>query len=400
MASLVNTLIGEYRVLSLLGTGGMGEVYQAKHTHLGRLIAIKVLLPGQTDSNTLRRFYGEAGIQASLRHPGVAEYLGFYEYQGRPCILMEYVNGETIADILQRRGAFAPREAVVILKAVAEVVSHFHGLGVVHRDIKSNNIKITSAGDVKVLDFGIARFQSATYTTTGTVIGTPAALAPEQVRGQTATQATDVWQLGVLAYEMLTRNLPYEGGNLTELYARILNAPYRPVSDFQRVPDNLERIVRRCLQKDPSKRFLSGTELLTALEKLEPENSVEQAKPKESSPSGTRVRLRLMARWTALVVSTVLLPVFALRFCSGQSEFHSLGASVDSKTVIVDTFNGKADVFRNGELIGRTPFELHAKPGAKVDLLLRRQGYKDLPVHFDITERKMYTYTMESMGER
>ena len=400
MASLINTLIGEYRVLTLLGTGGMGEVYQARHTHFGHLIAIKALLPGQTDSSTLRRFYGEASIQASLRHPGVAEYLGFYEHQGRPCILMEYVNGETIADILRRRGIFAPKEAIVILSSVAEVAAHFHGLGVVHRDIKSSNIKITSTANVKILDFGIARFQSTRYTTTGTVVGTPAVLSPEQVRGNTATPATDVWQLGVLAYEMLTGTLPFQGDNLTELYARILNAPYRPISDFQPAPSKLEKIVTCCLQKDPRKRFASGKELVDALDHLQQESRVVSAKPKTGSSPSTSIRLRVAVLWTAAVLSLVVVAALAFRLLEGTTDLQDVHASTESKTVIVDTFNGKAEVFRDGSQIGLTPYELHAKAGQKVDLLLRRPGYKDLPVHFEVTERKMYTYTMESSGER
>ena len=397
MASLVNTLIGEYRVTNLLGTGGMGEVYQAKHTHLGHHIAIKVLLPGQTDSNTLRRFYGEASIQASLRHPGVAEYLGFYECQGRPCILMEYVSGETIAAILERRGPFAPKEATVILHSVAEVVEHFHKLGVVHRDIKSSNIKVNSTGSVKVLDFGIARFQSTTYTTTGTVIGTPAVLAPEQVRGQTATEATDIWQMGVLAYEMLTGKLPFAGGNLTELYAQILNAPLRPVSSFQPVPSTLEKVIKTCLQKDSGKRYASGKQLVEALDRLESGNKVEVPQ-KTRSPESRKLQFRAIAQWAGALLILFLLLGFGVHFYDNRTPIPQ--PSLGQNTVMVDTFNGMAEVFQDGQLVGRTPYELHARTGQKVDLLLRRQGFKDLPVHFEVTERRMYTYTMEAAGER
>ena len=234
MSSLVNALIGEYLVTDFVGEGGMGEVYKATHTHIGRVIAIKVLSQGVTDPNTVRRFYDEAGIQASLRHPGVAEYLGFYEYRGRPCILMEFVDGETIASILNRRGAIPPSEAFRIACATSEVVAHFHKNGVLHRDIKSGNVKINSAGAIKVLDFGIARFQNTQkLTSAGMVIGTPGILAPEQVRGREVTPATDVWQLGILMYEMLTGKLPFGADNPSALYAQILNADYPPVSRVQ-----------------------------------------------------------------------------------------------------------------------------------------------------------------------
>ena len=402
MASLVNELVGEYLVSELLGSGGMGEVYKATHQHLGRLIAIKVLLPGQTDGNTVRRFYGEASIQASLRHPGIAEYLGFYEFQGRPCILMEYVNGETLSAILARRGPFAPKEAVVILRAVVDVVAHFHGLGVVHRDIKSSNIKINSEGDVKVLDFGIARFQSTTYTTAGMVIGTPAVLAPEQVRGQIATKATDVWQLGVLAYEMLTGRMPFEASSVTELWALILNADFTPVARLHPgVPPRLEKIVHRCLQKDPTKRFASGKELQAALDEVEGKPS---SLPAESPSAKVHAPYRLIAACVLVVILGVVVGVAGFHSNAGSSPGAapqaSLAASTDLRTVVVDTSNGSAEVFREGQLVGNTPYELHTKDGEKVDLLLRRDGYKDIPVQFEVTERKMYTYTMEPVGGR
>ena len=225
MSSLINACIGEYRITELLGAGGMGEVYKAVHLHLNRVIAIKILLSDLTDSPTLRRFYNEAKIQASLRHPGVAEYLGFYEFQGRPCILMDYVDGETLLSTITRRCTLPVDEAMRIGRDVTAVAAHFHSLGVVHRDIKSNNIKITTTGQVKLLDFGIARSQAVTTATReGFVVGTPTILAPEQIRGHRVTPATDIWQLGVLFYEMLAGHLPFEATSAVELYAQIQNA--------------------------------------------------------------------------------------------------------------------------------------------------------------------------------
>jgi serine/threonine-protein kinase len=272
MASLVNALIGEYRVTELLGAGGMGEVYKAKHTRLARVIAIKVLSAGTADASLLRRFYGEANIQASLRHPGVAEYLGFYEYQGRPCILMEYVDGETLAAIIERRGPLPAAEAYRIARSLAAVIAHFHAQGVVHRDIKSNNVKINSAGTVKVLDFGIARLESTHRSTSaGMLVGTPVIAAPEQVKGGQVTPATDVWQLGVLMYEMLTGRLPFQGTDSSELFLQIVNADFTPISHSQHsVPRDFEKIINRCLQKDPLKRYASGRLVLAALDAADP----------------------------------------------------------------------------------------------------------------------------------
>ena len=213
MRSLMNQTIGEYRVVAFLGAGGMGEVYRAVHTRLGRVIAIKVLTQPVEGGNQLQRFYNEAAVQASLRHPAVAEYYGMHEVDGRPCILMEYVDGETVHDRMRVRGPFPASEAVRVLLAVTDAVAHLHDQGVVHRDLKSGNVKITSAGQVKLLDFGIARGpRTARMTQTGAVIGTLENLSPEQISGGEADARSDVWALGVLLYEMITGRLPFESG--------------------------------------------------------------------------------------------------------------------------------------------------------------------------------------------
>ena len=411
MASLVNALIGEYLVTDLLGAGGMGEVYRATHTHLGRVIAIKVLSAGQSDPKTVRRFCGEAAIQASLRHPGVAEYLGFYEYQGHPCILMEYVDGETLSGILERRGGLPASEALGIACALAAVVAHFHRQGVLHRDIKSSNVKISSAGTVKVLDFGIARLQtSRNLTSTGMVVGTPGILAPEQVKGQGLTPATDVWQLGALMYEMLTGRMPFEASDGPELYAQILNAEITPVSGLQpSVPAGFEKIISRCLQKDPAKRFASGEDLLVALQALEHRKNLPAQSP---APSSTRriplLRLGVIAASAIVVIAVV---VGAMRGYRPSPQTPTTMACFEGSspvgspteelmTVRVDTFEGSAQVFCNDQLVGTTPFSLQTRVGDKVHILLRREGSKDLDKHFEVTERSVYTFVMDSTGER
>ncbi|HMD41393.1 MAG TPA: serine/threonine-protein kinase [Candidatus Acidoferrum sp.] len=413
MSSLVNALIGEYLVTDFVGEGGMGEVYKATHTHIGRVIAIKVLSQGVTDPNTVRRFYDEAGIQASLRHPGVAEYLGFYEYRGRPCILMEFVDGETIASILNRRGAIPPSEAFRIACATSEVVAHFHKNGVLHRDIKSGNVKINSAGAIKVLDFGIARFQNTQkLTSAGMVIGTPGILAPEQVRGREVTPATDVWQLGILMYEMLTGKLPFGADNPSALYAQILNADYPPVSRVQTtIAPSFEKALNRCLQKDPAKRFASGSELLMALQGTQKrkDGSIPDAKPE--SPVARKIpflRLGVILGGAAVFIA---LAIGVLRGYHPSAEGSPIGACfegtsgtdaerAEKMTVRLDTFEGSAQVFCKDQLVGVTPLTLQAGTGDKIHVVLRREGYKDLEKRFDVTERKVYTFVMERIEER
>lgn len=415
MASLLNVLIGEYRVSELLGAGGMGEVYKATHTHFGRVIAVKVLTSGESDPATVKRFYSEAKIQASLRHPGVAEYLGFYEYHGRPCILMEYVDGLTIASMLERRGALPPQEAFRIAQAIAAVVAHFHEHGVLHRDIKTNNIKICSDGRVKVLDFGIARLQSTrNLTSTGVVIGTPGMLAPEQVIGHTVTPATDVWQFGVMVYEMLSGRLPFRADNTRELYAQILNAKPAPLALLQPAPSpGFEKVVNRCLQKDPGKRYASGRELLAALDALEGRKEPAPAPAPRFEPRvdvKTPVSLRLVGAIAGGAVVLIAIIVGVVQWSRPTTADLGISPCVEPssetetssgemRTVTLSTVGVSAQVFCGGHLVGMTPYPLKAKVGDKVKLMLRSDGYKPKDLSFNVTERAEYNESLDRVGE-
>jgi eukaryotic-like serine/threonine-protein kinase len=407
--SFENAWIGEYRITELLGAGGMGEVYKAVHVHLGRVIAVKALSPGLADTASLHRFYAEANIQASLQHPGVAEYLGFHECQGRPCILMEFVDGETLASIL-KRGPLPIRDAARIMREIASVAAHFHAQGVVHRDLKSHNIKVTSAGRVKVLDFGIARYQNADrLTRTGAVIGTPQSLAPEQVRGEGATQAADVWQLGVLFYELLTGRLPFQADTTHETFARILNAPCPSVIQSRSdTPPALERILARCLEKDPARRYHSGGELYRALEEWEASAELPAAPPRD--------RRALIASLAGVAVLAAIFGIVQLVrdgsdnpappgtaapvSVSPQPPPDAAPAVIGAETVTVDTMDGVADVYREGRLVGTTPFRVEARQGERIELTLRRNGFKDRAVEFEPSQRHEYTYTLEPLQGR
>ncbi|MBZ5547097.1 MAG: serine/threonine protein kinase [Acidobacteriia bacterium] len=390
MPSLLNATIGEYRLVEFLGAGGMGEVYRALHTKLGRVVAIKILSdPGQ-DRSLLERSYNEARIQASLQHPAIAAFYGFYEYQGRPCILMEYIAGESLAERIRRQGALEITEALGILQRVTGAIAHIHQQGIIHRDLKSNNIKITPAGEVKILDFGIARApHTARVTKIGAVIGTADNLAPEQLEGQEADTRSDVWALGVLMYEMLTGRLPFEGSNLPELYAKICSVQYPPASALNPlVSPTLERILQRCLRRDPNQRYPSASELHDELASLS-----------DHTPKlGGHRRLGLWAGGAAAaLVVLVLLLVWAGSPSAPSAPVQSSASAQDAqlKTITVDVVSGTAEVYRNDRRVGSTPFQLSARVGEKVELDLKQQGFQDLKVAFDVTERPTYSYTMQ-----
>src|SRR5919205_3289643 len=190
-----NQTVGEYRIVDFIGAGGMGEVYRALHSKIGRVAAVKVLTQTSQATDFAERFSNEARIQASLQHPNIATLYDFCEVGGQPCIIMEYVDGQTVAERIEAFRAPLPlHEAAHVFEKVCEAIDYVHRNGVLHRDIKSNNIKVASDGKVKLLDFGIAKAQNAQQqlTQTGSVVGTLQYLAPELIRGGAADAGGDI----------------------------------------------------------------------------------------------------------------------------------------------------------------------------------------------------------------
>src|SRR5215471_18975688 len=265
--NMIGTTIGEYRVLDHLGAGGMGEVYRAIHSKIGRVVAVKVLTSAGHNPAMTDRFLNEARIQAGLHHPNIATLYDFCEFQGQPCIIMEYVDGQTLELRIKSFGRLPRSEAVFIIQAVAHAIKYIHDHGIVHRDIKSNNIKITAAGDVKLLDFGIAKSASTpSLTLDGSVVGTLQYLSPEQIRGGNADARSDIWALGVVLYEMVTGRAPFEATTIGDLCDKITKASYTAPSMLcGGLPREIESIISRCLKKNPADRYQSMKEMLGSL---------------------------------------------------------------------------------------------------------------------------------------
>jgi serine/threonine-protein kinase len=262
--------LGEYRITQFLGAGGMGEVYRGEHAKLGRSAAIKVLLSTVTDESFTQRFFNEARLQANLHHPNIAALYDFQEIGGQLCIFMEYVDGVSLEDVVNAR-SLAVEDALGIFAFIVEAVGFIHSHGIVHRDIKSQNVKLTADGKPKLLDFGIAKDSSAAHglTQTGGVIGTPHYLAPEQLDGKPATAQADIWALGVLLYEMLTGDMPFQGETLAGLVLQITTAQFAaPETLNPAVSRDVSRIVSRCLKKNLSERYHTTDELLTDVRKV------------------------------------------------------------------------------------------------------------------------------------
>jgi serine/threonine-protein kinase len=247
---------GRYRMGALLATGGMGEVWAADDLLLDRPVAVKLLggaLAG--DGRAAERLRREARAAARLAHPNIARVLDLGEEGGRPYLVMELLEGESLAARLSRAGAMAPAEAAEVVAAVAGALEAAHRAGVVHRDVKPGNVFLTSDGEVKVLDFGIASAAGEAALTTGDLLGTAAYLAPERVLGHRATPAADVYALGVVLYELLAGRRPFEAGSDIELAMAHVNARPAPLGRLAPgTPDFLAAACDRAMAKDPAAR--------------------------------------------------------------------------------------------------------------------------------------------------
>src|SRR5882762_11562441 len=213
-------LAGRYRVLRRLGTGGMGTVYLAEHVHLGRLTAIKLLCPPLCahDPGAEQRFRQEALLVARVRHPSVAQVYDFDRLpDGQFLLAMEYVPGETVAQHLKRGGPFPLPEAIRVLRVVADGLNHVHWIGILHGDLKPQNIMLGAGGDVKLLDFGVAHEMAQLVPASAFQPGTLAYMSPDQLLGDALGPASDIDGLGVVFYEMLTGRLPHAGTTVAEL---------------------------------------------------------------------------------------------------------------------------------------------------------------------------------------
>ena len=266
------TRIGAYEVLEPIGSGGMGDVYRARDTKLHREVALKVLLAHlATDPDHLARLRREAQVLAALNHPSIAQIYGLEESDSTHCIAMELVDGETLAERV-RRGPVPVDEALRIAGDIAEALETAHDKGIVHRDLKPANVMVTPEGQVKVLDFGLAKalepdpavasdskvaatITSPTMTRMGIILGTAAYMSPEQAKGRAADKRSDVWAFGCVLYELLTGMRAFEGEDVPDTLAFVISKEPDWSALPERTPPGIRRLINRCLQKDRVRRL-------------------------------------------------------------------------------------------------------------------------------------------------
>src|SRR5215813_3960742 len=290
MTFAIGTWVGPYEILSPLGAGGMGEVYRGRDTRLNREVAIKVLPASfSNDADRLTRFEQEARATSALNHPNILTVHDFGTHDGSPYLVAELLEGENLRAQLNE-GAIAYRKAIDYAQQIASGLAAAHAKNIVHRDLKPENIFVTADGRLKILDFGLAKLRpkrvepagsgvatQRAITDPGTVIGTVAYMSPEQVRGQEADYRSDIFSFGVILYEMLSGRRAFTGDSAIEVMNAILKEEPEDLTETNaKISPALERIVRRCLEKKPERRFQSTSDLCFAIESL-------------SMPSGSRL---------------------------------------------------------------------------------------------------------------
>ncbi|MDQ3646070.1 MAG: Stk1 family PASTA domain-containing Ser/Thr kinase, partial [Actinomycetota bacterium] len=261
-------LHGRYRVEDQIATGGMGSVYSATDERLGRRVAVKLLKPDlAADAHFVERFRREARAAAALSHPNIAGVFDYGEEEGHHFIVMEFVDGPDLAQLLRQEGPMSPERAQQVGVQTAEALAHAHAAGVVHRDIKPANVMLDGDGRVKVTDFGIARAAGdSTMTGTGSMLGTANYISPEQAQGRKIGPASDVYSLGIVLYEMLTGSVPFTADSPIGVAMRHISDPVPAPSELNpEVPASLDRIVARATAKRPEDRFRDAKEMGAAL---------------------------------------------------------------------------------------------------------------------------------------
>jgi len=267
-----STFAGRYQIIDELGKGGMGKVYRVLDKKLNEEVALKLIKPEiSSDKKTVERFSNELKISRKIIHKNIARMFDLNEEKGTHYITMEYVRGEDLKRLIRKIGQLGAGQAIPIAKQICEGLEEAHRLGVVHRDLKPQNVMVDEDGNARIMDFGIARSpESKGITGAGVMIGTPEYMSPEQVEGKETDQRSDIYSLGIILYEMVTGRVPFEGDTPFTVGVKHKSEPPKDPKELNsQIPEDLSRVILKCLEKDKEQRYQSASEARSELENSE-----------------------------------------------------------------------------------------------------------------------------------
>jgi serine/threonine protein kinase/Flp pilus assembly protein TadD len=319
-----STFAGRYQVIEELGKGGMGKVYKVQDTKIEEKVALKLLnLELAPGDKTLDRFRNELKLARKISHRHVCRMYDLGEAEGIPYITMEYVSGEDLKSLIRRIGQFTVGKAIFIALQVCEGLAEAHRLGVVHRDLKPQNIMIDSDGNVRIMDFGIARsLRTKGITDTGEIFGTPEYMSPESLEGKDVNGRTDIYALGIILYEMLTGRVPFEGDTpLTVALKQKTEIPKDPRNVNAQIPESLSHVILKCMNKEKDKRYKDTEELTAALKEIEggmprTEKIFPERQPVTSREITVKFSLKKLFVPALIFVAVVVIGVLVWQFLS------------------------------------------------------------------------------------
>src|SRR5262245_41228826 len=387
----IGQTVGRYRIIGMLGSGGMGNVYLAEDTTVDRKVALK-FLPQQftQDQDRLRRFEQEARAASALNHPNIITIYEVGEWNGGHFIVTEYIEGETLRDRLQK-GALQVNELLEIGTQAAGALSAAHSAGIIHRDIKPANIMVRADGYIKILDFGIAKLSGATarpdVTDPGRVMGTVNYMSPEQALGQPVDVRTDIFSLGVVLYEMATGHRPFEGDSDAAIYDGILHKTQLPLRDFdQKIPSELDRVIGRALEKDPDHRCQHAADLRTDLKLL-----AQGSSPSYAGRFGHfRSRARKWLGWqTVGAAAAILIALIAILLRSWPNQPAEIGQKSIAVLPFENLSSDKENAYFTDGIQGEILTRLSKIADLKVISHSSTQHYKSAPENLPEIARQL-----------
>ncbi|MGD2246060.1 MAG: protein kinase [Candidatus Aminicenantes bacterium] len=379
-----STFAGRYQIIEELGKGGMGKVYKALDKDINEKVALKLIKPEiSADKNTIKRFQNELKYARKISHRNVCRMYDLNKEKGNYYITMEYVSGEDLKSFIRRAAPLSTARTVSIAKQICEGLAEAHGLEVVHRDLKPSNIMIDDHGNARIMDFGIARtIRGEGITGSGVMIGTPEYMSPEQAEVKEVDQRSDIYSLGVILYEMVTGRIPFEGETPLGIAMKHKNEiPKDPKELNAQIPDNLSRVILRCLEKEKENRYQSAGEVLSVLTRIEEGiPTTERVEPKKKPPTSEEITVTFKKQWALIAVPLVIFLAAALFFLllkKGKEglpsdnqkiivlPFENLGPAEDEyfADVIADEIRGRLSVLHSLDVISRDTAILYKKSG-------------------------------------